>query len=159
MKDIVTQYRREEIVEPPVPEYVANLAMTSSENVFNESNVSITALDLKQEKYFEGPILDPTETEINRVDEIDIKENIIKLPSDYEMNNPEEDTACCNGNTIDMVTSEVQMESINNGPEIQNKKIVDKEAFKEKWLVRKAQNAVKVKPKRNSVDDLCADIW
>ena len=158
MKDIVTQYRREEIVKPPVPEYVANLAMTSSENVFNESNVSITALDLKQEKYFKGPILDPTETEINRVDEIDIKENIIKLPSDYEMNNPKEDTACCNGNTIDMVTSEVQMESINNGPEIHNKKIVDKEAFKEKWLVRKAQNAG-LKPKRNSVDDLCADIW
>ena len=45
----MTQSRREEIVEPPVQ-----------------------APYLNQEKYFEGPILVPTETEI-KVDEIDIE--------------------------------------------------------------------------------------
>ena len=64
MEDIVIHSRQEEIVEPPLPECVANeaenFAMTSSENVFNENvfnenNVSIIAPYIKQENYFLGP--------------------------------------------------------------------------------------------------------
>ena len=87
------------------------------------------------------------------------------MPSDYEIeNNPEEGTVC-KGNTIDMETSEVQMDETiayplqeeysqdrvgsPNSSDIQ-KNTYDKVALKEKWLLNKAQNAslLKVKPKK-----------